>query len=60
MKEDIREIIKLVEFKIQATKRDNERRLRQFKASQNLQLMDLEQILGNLNNLLNETNIKGE
>jgi len=59
MKEDIREIIKLVEFKIQATKRDNERRLRQFKASQNLQLMDLEQILGNLNNLLNETNIKG-
>ena len=49
-------IIELIEFKIESTKRDNERRLRQFKASQNLQLMDLEQILGNLKNLKGETN----
>ena len=47
-------IIELIEFKIESTKRDNERRLRQFKASQNLQLMDLEEILGNLKNLKGE------
>jgi hypothetical protein len=49
-------IIQLIEFKIESTKRDNERRLRQFKASQNLQLMDLEQILGNVKNLKGEKN----
>jgi len=47
-------IIQLIEFKIESTKRDNERRLRQFKASQELQLMDLEQILGNVKNLKGE------
>lgn len=47
-------IIQVIEFKIESTKRDNERRLRQFKASQNLQLMDLEQILGNVKNLKGE------
>lgn len=51
MEDYLDEIIKLIEFKIESTKRDNERRLRQFKASQNLQLMDLEQILGNVKNL---------
>lgn len=47
-KEHLEAIIKLVEFKIESTNRDNERRLRQFQASQNLQIMDLEQILNNL------------
>ena len=47
-KEHLDAIIKLVEFKIESTNRDNERRLRQFQASQNLQVMDLEQILDNL------------
>ena len=52
-KEYLEEIIKLIDFKIESTNRDNERRLRQFQASQNLQIMDLEQILGNLTNILN-------
>jgi len=47
-KEHLEAIIKLVEFKIESTNRDNERRLRQFQSSQNLQIMDLEQILNNL------------
>ena len=47
-KEHLEAIIKLVEFKIVSTNRDNERRLKQFQASQNLQIMDLEQILNNL------------
>jgi len=47
-KEHLDAIIKLIEFKIESTNRDNERRLRQFKASQNLQRMDLEEILKNL------------
>ena len=50
-KEYLEAIIKLIDFKIESTNRDNERRLRQFKASQNLQIMDLEQILGNLKNI---------
>lgn len=47
-KEHLKAIIKLVEFKIESINRDNERRLKQFQASQNLQIMDLEQILNNL------------
>tara|TARA_B100001559_G_scaffold318149_1_gene324754 strand:+ start:1237 stop:1428 length:192 start_codon:yes stop_codon:yes gene_type:complete len=52
-KEYLQAIIKLIDFKIESTNRDNERRLRQFKASQNLQIMDLKEILGNLTNILN-------
>jgi len=47
-KEHLKAIITLVEFKIESINRDNERRLKQFQASQNLQIMDLEQILNNL------------
>ena len=47
-------IIKVIEFKIESTKRDHERRLRQFEASQNLQIMDLEEILGNFKNIKRE------
>ena len=50
-KEYLEAIIKLIDFKIESTNRDNERRLRQFQASQNLQIMDLEQILDNLKNI---------
>jgi hypothetical protein len=50
-KEYLKAIIKLIEFKIEKTNRDNERRLRQFQASQNLQIMDLEEILNNLKNI---------
>jgi len=53
-KEYLEAIIKLIDFKIESTNRDNERRLRQFQASQNMQIMDLEQILGNLTNILNK------
>lgn len=53
-KEYLESIIKLVEFKIESTNRDNERRLKQFQASQNLQIMDLEEILGNLKNILDK------
>ena len=53
-KEYLEAIIKLIDFKIESTKRDNERRLRQFQASQNLQIMDLKEILGNLTNILNK------
>ena len=52
-KEYLQAIIKLIDFKIESTNRDNERRLRQFQASQNLQIMDLKEILGNLTNILN-------
>lgn len=52
--ENLDELIKLVEFKIQATQRDNARTLRQIKANQRLQISDLEQILNNLNNLANK------
>ena len=52
-KEYLEAIVKLIDFKIESTNRDNERRLRQFKASQNLQIMDLKEILGNLTNILN-------
>ena len=50
-KEYLEAIIKLIDFKIERTTRDNERRLRQFQASQNLQIMDLKEILGNLKNI---------
>ena len=50
-KEYLEAIIKLIDFKIESTTRDNERRLRQFQASQNLQIMDLKEILGNLKNI---------
>tara|TARA_R100001480_G_scaffold9263_1_gene17651 strand:+ start:833 stop:1024 length:192 start_codon:yes stop_codon:yes gene_type:complete len=53
-KEYLEAIIKLIDFKIESTTRDNERRLRQFQASQNLQIMDLEQILDNLKNILDK------
>ena len=53
-KEYLEAIIKLIDFKIESTNRDNERRLRQFQASQNLQIMDLKEILGNLTNILNK------
>jgi len=53
-KEYLQAIIKLIDFKIESTNRDNERRLRQFQASQNLQIMDLKEILGNLTNILNK------
>lgn len=49
--QELEVIIKLIDFKIESTNRDNERRLRQFQASQNLQIMDLEQILDNLKNI---------
>ena len=47
-KEYLESIIKLIDFKIESTNRDNERRLRQFQASQNLQISDLRQIMDNL------------
>ena len=50
-KEYLEAIIKLIDFKIESTTRDNERRIRQFQASQNLQIMDLKEILGNLKNI---------
>jgi len=50
-KEYLEAIIKLIDFKIESTNRDNERRLRQFQASQNLQIMDLKEILDNLKNI---------
>jgi len=49
--QELEVIIKLIDFKIESTNRDNKRRLRQFQASQNLQIMDLEQILDNLKNI---------
>ena len=52
-KEYLQAIIKLIDFKIESTNRDNERRLRQFKASQDIQISDLKEILGNLKNILN-------
>lgn len=54
-KEYLNEIIKVIELKIQAAQRDNARTLRQLKASQRLQISDLEQILNSLNNLLVST-----
>jgi hypothetical protein len=53
-KEYLEAIIKLIDFKIESTNRDNERRLRQFKASQDIQISDLKEILGNLKNILNK------
>ena len=57
-KEYLESIIKLIDFKIESTNRDNERRLRQFQASQNLQISDLRKIMDNLiislNKLLQE------
>ena len=53
-KEYLEAIIKLIDFKIESTNRDNERRLRQFQASQNIQISDLKEILGNLKNILNK------
>ena len=50
-KEYLEAIIKLIDFKIESTNRDNERRLRQFKASQDIQISDLKEILGNLKNI---------
>jgi len=47
-KEYLEAIVKLIDFKIESTNRDNERRLRQFKASQDIQISDLKEILGNL------------
>jgi len=49
--QELEVIIKLIDFKIESTNRDNKRRLRQFQASQNLQIMDLEEILDNLKNI---------
>ena len=53
-KEYLEAIIKLIDFKIESTNRDNERRLRQFQASQNLQISDLRQIMDNLIIILNK------
>jgi len=53
-KEYLESIIKLIDFKIESTNRDNERRLRQFQASQNLQISDLRQIMDNLIIILNK------
>jgi len=53
-KEYLEAIIKLIDFKIESTNRDNERRLRQFKASQDIQISDLKEILGNLKNILDK------
>ena len=53
-KEYLEAIIKLIDFKIESTNRDNERRLRQFQASQNIQISDLKEILGKLKNILNK------
>jgi hypothetical protein len=52
-KEYLEAIIKLIDFKIESTNRDNERILRQFKASQDIQISNLKEILGNLKNILN-------
>ena len=53
-KEYLESIIKLIDFKIESTNRDNERRFRQFQASQNLQISDLRQIMDNLIIILNK------
>mgnify|MGYP003678852337 FL=1 len=53
-KEYLEAIVKLIDFKIESTNRDNERRLRQFKASQDIQISDLKEILGNLKNILDK------
>ena len=53
-KEYLESIIKLIDFKIESTNRDNERRLMQFQASQNLQISDLRQIMDNLIIILNK------
>jgi len=52
-KEYLEAIIKLIDFKIESTNRDNERRLKQFKASQDIEISNLKEILGNLKNVLN-------